>query len=246
LVDELVREGIDVLVAIGPAATVVPITQHVVPVVFGVSNDPVLFGLVASLARPGGNATGVTQLMYELAGKRLDILRQLAPGTRRTAVLYSPPLHAGDAQERTVIEQSAAQLGIETIFHVVRDRTEVLAAFSSAETSKCDSVLCFHGPVTFANRAVIAERAIALRLASAFSRREFCEAGGLVSYGPNIEETYGRLAYFVQRIANGARAGELPVERPTAIETVINRKTANSLGLSPPSAVLMAADEVIE
>jgi putative ABC transport system substrate-binding protein len=245
LVDELLREGIDILVTAGPAARVIPIAQHAVPVVFAFSGDPVVAGLVQSFARPGGNATGVSQLSLELAGKRLEVLREAAPSSRRTFTLQSP-FHPGEREERRVTQVSADRLGLEIVVREVRDRAEVMAALAESDSAGCDSIACFPDPVTLANRDAIAEHALRRRLPSVFGRREFCDAGGLVSYGPNIAEVYARLAYFVMRIAGGSRAGDLPVELPTVIETVVNVKTARAIGVAMPPSLLLRADEVIE
>jgi putative ABC transport system substrate-binding protein len=245
LVDELLRERIDILVAAGVATRMVPIAQHAVPMVFAVSSDPVAAGFVQSFARPGGNATGVSQLSFELAGKRLEILREVSPAARRTAVLGSP-LHPGEREERRVNYAAAERAGLELVFHAVRDRGEVMAALAASEAAGCDSLTCFPDPVTLANRAAIAEHALRLRQPSIFGRREFCDAGGLLSYGPNIGETYARLAYFVERIAAGTPAGEIPVEWPTVIETVANRRAAEAIGVTLPPLVIARADEVIE
>lgn len=246
LVDELLRERIDILVAAGGVASrVVPIAQHAVPIVFATSSDAVAAGFVQSLARPGGNATGISQLSFELVGKRLEFLRVVAPAARRTAVLLSP-LHPGERDERRITQASARQLGLELVVHTVRNRAEVLAALEAAEAARCDSLTCFPDPVTLANRETIADHALRLRLPSVFGRREFCDVGGLVSYGANIGKVYERVAYFVERIAGGAKAADLPVELPTVIETVVNQKTAAAIGVTLPPVLLVRADEVIE
>ena len=245
LVDELLRDGIDILLTAGPSASVVPIAQHSVPVVFVFSGDPVVAGLVQSLARPGGNATGLTQMSYELVGKRLELLREVTPGARRTAVLQSP-LHPGERGEREAAQVSTDRLGIELVVYAVRDRAEVVAALAASAEARCDSLLCFLDPVTLANREVIAVHARAQRIASVAGHRDFCEAGGLMSYGPSRAALYARTAYFVERIAGGVRAGELPVEQPTVIETIVNARTAAAIGVTLPPTILVRADEVIE
>lgn len=245
LVDEFIREGVNILVATGPASRVVNYAQRAVPVAFTMSGDPVAGGLVASLGRPGGNATGISQLSYELAGKRLQLLREAMPSANRTAVLWSP-MHYGEAEERRVTQVAADNLGLELIVRPVLTRAEVLDALSAAEVARCDSITCFPDPVTLTNRRIIAARARELRMPSVFGRREFAEAGGLISYGPIISETYARLAHFVQKIADGAQPGDLPVELPSAIETVVNLGTAAAIGVSLPASLVARTDVVIE
>ena len=245
LVDELLRERIDILLTAGLASSVVPIAQHVVPVVFGTSSDPVRAGIVKSFALPGGNATGVSHMAYDLVGKRLQLLRDIAPTVRRAALLSSPQ-HAGEEEERRVIFEAAGQLALELVPYHVNSKAEITAAMEAAVSAKCDSITSFADPITLTNRDMIAAKARQLNWASTFGRRDFCDAGGLASYGANFAEANARLAYFVQKIAGGARAGELPVEVPTVVETVVNRNTAAAIGLTLTPAVLASADELIE
>jgi putative ABC transport system substrate-binding protein len=245
LVRELLREGIDVLVAIGQVTRILAEAEPHVPVVFTFSGDPVAAGYVKSLARPGGNATGNSQLMWELAGKRLQLLRELAPDARLTLVVQSPD-HAGEAEERRLSRAAGERLGLELRVEPVRDRAALEAALEAGERAGCDSLLCFTDPVTIANRHLIVEHARRVRIPAVYPRREFCDAGGLASYGPNATELIARLAYFIERIAGGARAGDLPVEWPTRIETIANRRAAEAIGLTLPPLIIAQADEVIE
>ena len=245
LTDELLREGIDLLVAVGPATRMIQVTQRVVPVVFAFSGDPVAAGFVASIARPGGNASGVSFLALELAGKRLDILREIHPITRRVAVLVNP-LHPGEQEERRVTNEAATRLGLQVVFLEMRNDRELSAALSGTSASGCDSLTCFPDQLTLSNSTAIAAHARREGLPSVFGWRNYCEAGGLVSYGPSMGEGFARLAYFVERIANGAQAADIPVELPTMIETVVNMKTAKALGLTVPTSVLALANELIE
>ena len=244
LADELLRDGIDVLIAGGPAARVVPTVQHAVPVVFTVSFDPIAGGLVRSLAHPGGNATGNTQLMWELAGKRLELLREFAPAARRVAVLQSPD-HPGEEEERRQTLLWGNRIGFDVRVRQVRDRDELVLALGEIQGMGCDSILCFIDPVTLANRRLIAEQAERLRLPAVYPRRDFVDAGGLASYGPNMPALYERLVGFVDRIAAGTRAGDLPVEMPSVLETVINRKAAKAIGLAIPPAIALRANETV-
>ena len=245
LLADLLREGIDVLVASGNATRGVPEAQRAVPVVYSMSGDPVAAGVARSLARPGGNATGNCQLMWELVGKRLELLRELAPAARRTLVVQSPD-HPGEEEERRRSTLEGARLGLETVIRPVRDRASLEAALAGSADARVDSLLCFTDAVTVANRHLIADHARRARLPAVYPRRDFCDVGGLVSYGPNIAELNARLAYFVERIAAGTPAGEIPVEWPTVIETVANRRAAEAIGVALPPLVLARADEVIE
>ncbi|MBM3524325.1 MAG: hypothetical protein FJX57_15330 [Alphaproteobacteria bacterium] len=245
LLDALLREGIDILIASGAATRLVPVAERSVPVVFSFSGDPVAAGHVKSLARPGGNATGNTQLMWELVGKRLELLREIAPQARRTLVVQSPD-HPGEEEERSRTLGAGARLGLEMMIRPVRDRAALEAALAEGERAGCDSMLCFTDSVTVPNRHLIADHARRLRIPSVFPRREFCEAGGLASYGPSIPELMAHLAVFVERIAAGRRAADIPVEWPTVIETIANKRTAEAIGVTLPPLVLARADEVIE
>ena len=244
LFDSLLVDGIDVLVVIGASTRIVPEAERRVPVVFSFSGDPVAAGYVRSLARPGGNSTGNSQMMWELVGKRLEILREIAPEARRTLVVQSPD-HPGEREERSLTLKAGAQLGLEMVVRPVHDRGSLEAALAVPEAAACDSLICFTDAVTIANRKMIAEHARRRRLPSVFPRREFCEVGGLVSYGPNIPSLVGQLAVFVQRIARGAPAGSIPVEWPTLIETVANVETARMIGRELPVTFLSRADDVI-
>jgi putative ABC transport system substrate-binding protein len=245
LTDELLRDGIDVLIAPGPAARMVPAVQHAVPVVFTVSSDPVASGLIRSLARPGGNATGNTQMMFELAGKRLELLREISPQARRAAVVQSPD-HPGEEEERRQTLLWGERLGFEMFVRQVRNRTELQGALSELQAAACDSLLCFVDPVTLANRQLIVGHALQLRIPAVYPRRDFVEAGGLVSYGPNMIQLYARLVYFIERIAAGTPAGSLPVEIPTSLELIASPRAAAAIGIAIPPAILARADEVIE
>jgi len=245
LLDQLLLDGIDMLVAYGAATRLVQVAQRSVPVVFSFSGDPVAAGYVRSMAHPGGNATGNSQMMWELVGKRLQLLREIAPKTRRTLVVQSPD-HPGEQEERSRTQSVGAELGLELMIRPVRDRAALEVALSEGAAAGCDSMLCFTDAVTIPNRQVIADHALRMRVPAVFPRREFCEAGGLVSYGPSIPNLISHLATFVERIAGGMRAGDIPVEWPTLIETVVNKRTAQAIGIALPPVVLARADEVIE
>ena len=245
LLDPLLNEGIDVLIAAGAPTRLLPAAERRVPVVFSFSGDPVAAGYVRSLAQPGGNSTGNSQMMWELVGKRIELLREIAPEARRTLVVQSPD-HPGETEERSRTQRGGEQIGLEMIIKPVRDRAALEVALAEGEAAGCDSLLCFTDSVTMANRHLIADYARQRRIPSVFPRREFCEVGGLASYGPSIPELMARLAVFVKRIAAGERAGSIPVEWPTVVETVANQRTAQSIGRKLPATVLARADEVIE
>lgn len=245
LTADLLREKIDILITAGPAARVAPLAQHVVPVVFAFSGDPVAAGFAAGFARPGGNATGISFLALELAGKRLDILREAAPSVRRVAVIHNPD-HPGVEDELRVSRESGDRLGLETVFFAMRDRSEVAAALARTGAAGCDSLTCFPDAFTLSITGPLTQHARAGRMPSIFGWKSYCEAGGLLSYGPSIVAGYVRLAFFIERIAGGTRAGDLPIELPTVIETVVNQKTAQAIGLVLPPILLARADVVIE
>lgn len=244
LAAELLAAHVQILITAGPAARVIPAVQHHVPVVFAYSGDPVSAGLVASYARPGGNATGITQLSFELAAKRLELLREIAPTARQVAVLWSP-LHPGEEGERRATEQAATRLGFELARFSVRNASDVEAALIAGSDLGCDSLTAFPDPVTLANRRTIVEHARQRTLPSLFGRREFVDAGGLASYGPNLAETYARTAYFIERIAAGLRPAQIPVETPAVLETILNRTTARALNVRFSQALLLRADEIV-
>lgn len=208
---------------------------------FSFSGDPVAAGYVRSMAKPGNNATGNSQLMWELVGKRIQLLREIAPRAKRTLVVQSPD-HPGETEERTRTQSAAAQLGLELMVRPVRDRATLEAALAEGAAGGCDSMLCFTDSVTIANRRIITDHARRSRVPAVFPRREFCEAGGLVSYGPNVPALISHLARFIEQIA----AGDIPVEWPTLIETVINARTANKIGVPIPLNVMARADELID
>lgn len=245
LLDQLLLDGIDILIAYGAATRMVPVAQRSVPVVFSFSGDPVAAGYVRSMAQPGGKATGNSQLMWELVGKRLQLLRDIAPNARRTLVVQSPD-HPGEQEERSRTQSAGVQLGLEMLIRPVRDRAALEIALAEGAAAGCDSLLCFTDSVTIANRHVIADHARRMRVPAVFPRREFCEAGGLVSYGPSIPNLIAHLATFVERIAGGMPPGDIPVEWPTLIEMVVNKRTAEAIGITLPLIVLTRADEVID
>jgi putative tryptophan/tyrosine transport system substrate-binding protein len=244
LANELVQQKVEVIVASGPAARPAQMATGTVPIVFNFSGDPVEAGFIDSLARPGRNMTGVTQLAFELVGKRLEILKEAVPRVSRVGVLASP-LHAGEQREFRETQSTARALGITLLYNQVKDTAEVGAAFDAIIKEKSNALLVFPDPVTNAHRTQIVEFAVNHRLPSMFGRKEPVEAGGLMSYGPSLEELYRRIPVHVDKILKGAKPADLPTELPTKFEFFINLKTAKQIGLTIPPNVLVRADKVI-
>ena len=245
LAAELIRLKVDVIVAQGAANRVAKTAAGAVPIVFGFSGDPIEAGLVNSLARPGGNMTGITFLAFELVGKRLEILKEAVPRVSRVAVLASPA-HPGEQRELSETQSTARTVGATLLYHQVRTTADVDAAFDAIIKGNANALLAFPDPVTGAHRKQIAEFAVKHRLASVFGRDDYVEAGGLMAYGPNREETLRRIPVYVDKILKGAKPGDLPVELPMRFEFVVNLKTAKQIGLTIPPNVLARADKVIK
>ena len=213
-----------------------------VPIVFTLVSDPVGAGLVASLARPGGNATGLSNIISELSGKQLQLLKEAVPKVFRVAVLHNP-LNSGRALNTA--RDAARALGVELQVLEVRQPPELASAFSALTARHADAVLALSDPV-FGNEVQLSNLAAANRLPAMMATREFAEAGGLLAYGPNFSDNYRRAASYVDNILKGAKPGDLPIEQPTKFELVINLKTAKALGITIPQSVLARADEVIQ
>jgi len=245
LAAELIRLKVDVIVAQGAANRVAKTAAGAVPIVFGFSGDPIEAGLVNSLARPGGNMTGITFLAFELVGKRLEILKEAVPRVSRVAVLASPA-HPGEQRELSETQSTARAVGATLLYHQVRTTADVDAAFDAIIKGNANALLTFPDPVTGAHRKQIAEFAAKHRLPSVFGWAEYVEAGGLMSYGPNHDALWRRLAVYVDKILKGAKPADLPVELPLKFEFVVNLKTAKQIGLTIPPNVLARADKVIQ
>ena len=209
------------------------------------STDPVGTGLVASLARPGGNITGLTTLSPELNGKRLELLKEAVPGLSRVAVLWNLA-NPDKALEFEQIEVAARQLRLQLQSLEVRGPDDFEKAFRGATTKRASALLTLTDALTISQLSSIAELAAKRRLAAIFSEREFVDAGGLISYGPSSADLFRRAATYVDKILKGAKPGDLPVQQPTRFELVINLKTAKKIGLTIPPQVLMRADKVIK
>jgi putative ABC transport system substrate-binding protein len=242
---ELVRLKVDVLVAAGVAAFMAKAASASIPIVFGFSGDPVEAGLVDGLANPGNNLTGVTFLAPELVGKRLSLLKEAAPAISQVAVM-AVPTHPGEQSEWHAWEDSARTLGVSLHLFELKNAADLDQTLAAVASGNIDAIHAFPDGVSAASRVRIAEFALTRRLPSVFGWKEYAEAGGLMSYGPDLEESWRRIAAFVDKILKGARPADLPVEQPARFELIVNLKTARTLGLTLPRPILAAADEVIE
>ena len=246
LATELVRLKMEVIAAAGTSATeACRRATTTIPIVFMSVGDPVGTGLVSSLAHPGGNITGLTIVSTELAGKRLQILRELLPRATRVALLVR---RAQSTTPLLINEMRAASqtLGIQLAVQEVNDGADLPGAFAAIQRERAHALVVQQNPITGDNAKRIAELAAQQRLPAMYYGREFVDAGGLVSYGPNMNENYRGAAVYVDRILKGARPADLPVEQPTKFELIINLKAAEALGLTVPHALLARADQVIE
>jgi putative tryptophan/tyrosine transport system substrate-binding protein len=245
LAAELVGAGVDIIVtATSPSVRAVQRATSTIPIVFASSGDPVGTGLIASLIRPGGNATGLSFQSSDTAQKRVELLREAVPGLRRLAILANLG-NAAFALETAEIETLARTSGIEFATFGVR-RTEEIAPTIAALRGRTDGLYVFFDAFAAANRSLIAVSAMDAKLPSISVFREFAQAGGLMSYGPSNADLYRRAAGYVDKILRGARPGDLPVEQPTTFDLTINVRTARALGLEASPALLARADEVIE
>ena len=249
LAAELVALKVDVIVAAGPpAALAAKQATRTLPIVFASSGDPVTSGLVTSLARPGGNVTGLSALTQELVGKRLELLKQAGPGVSQVAVLWHPGV-LGERTEKDMLkgaEVAARALGVRLQVVEARGPEDFGRAFSEMTRARAGALTVL-GSVMFVNeRRRLVDLAAKNRLPAVYAQREFVDAGGLMSYGANLADLFRRAATYVDKILKGAKPGDLPVEQPTKFELVINLKTAKALGLTIPPSLLARADEVIQ
>jgi putative tryptophan/tyrosine transport system substrate-binding protein len=245
LADELVRLRVDVIVTHNtPPTLAAKKATSEIPVVFATAGDAVGSGIVASLARPGGNVTGLSSLQPDTAGKRVELLRELIPSLRRLAALVDVgnPFSARDIAE---VQRVAQTIGVEVDRFEIRRDDDITRAFD-AFNGRAQAVYVPSVPLLFANRDRINNLALAARLPTMHGVRELVEAGGLISYGPHWPDMWRRAANFVDKILRGAKPADLPVEQPTKFELIVNLKTAKAIGVVIPPALLARADEVIE
>jgi putative ABC transport system substrate-binding protein len=241
---DLVQRKVDVLVAPGgTAARVAKETTQSIPIVITAVADPVGEGLVASLARPGGNVTGLSNLSPDLSGKRIEALKEAFPKISRLAILVAPSEEGGQVK---AIENAAKALKLQIKFFQVNSRRDIDAAFEGMTKQSQDGLLVIGSGVTFEHRKPITEQLIQLRLPAMMPHVAFVEAGGLMSYGPNFADLYRRAAVYVDKILKGTKPAELPVEQPVKFDLIVNLKTAKQVGLMIPPHVLARADRVIK
>jgi putative ABC transport system substrate-binding protein len=248
LAAELVRLRVDVIVVAGgdPWIRAAKNATKTIPIVMvGVGADPVEAGLVESLARPGGNVTGITNLGPELGGKRLELLKEAVPKLARVAVLYDPASPGTAREMQELLPVAARALGLTVQAWDVRAADGFEKVFAALSKERPDGLYVLAGPLVRANGKRIADFALKSRLPSMYAIRESVDAGGLMYYGADVADSYRRVAYYVDRILKGAKPADLPVEQPTKFELVINLKTAKQIGLTIPPNVLARADKVI-
>jgi putative ABC transport system substrate-binding protein len=245
LAADLVRLRVDVIVTATTAATqAAQRATTTIPIVFALADNPVGLGLVAGVARPGGNITGLTGLIVELTAKRLELIKEVLPRVTRVAVLSSPyPFSPAALKEA---EEAGRRLGLQLDTVEVLQPAELDAAFARMTARKAQAVLLLPHPMFVAQRKRIAELAARYRLPAIYHLKEFVEVGGLMSYAPDVAHMSRQAAVYVDRILKGAKPGDLPVEQPTKFELVVNVKTAKALGITIPESMLLRADEVIK
>jgi putative ABC transport system substrate-binding protein len=250
LAAELVALKVDVIVTGGGTGAPLAAKQatRTLPIVFAAAADPVGSGLVTSLARPGGNVTGLSVVGPELVGKRLELLTQAVPGVGQVAVLR-PRGPLGERTEKEMLtgaEVAARGLGVRLQFVEARDPADFDRAFSDMTRARADALTVLPSNMFFREHRRLVDLAAKNRLPAVYTSREFVDAGGLMSYGANLADLFRRAATYVDKILKGAKPGDLPVEQPTKFELVINLKTAKALGLTIPQSVLARADELIQ
>ncbi len=243
---ELVKLRVDVILAGGSEGILAAKNAtSTIPIVMTNSGDAVREGFVVSLARPGGNITGLTQISPELSGKRLQLLKDLLPRLGRVAVLWHP-LHPNTPFTFQETQVAAQALGLRVLSLEVKEPREFEEAFTTIAKERVAAMVVLRDPFTVRHRALIAESALKLRLPAIFETSDYVQAGGLMFYGPDFGELYRRAATYVDKILRGAKPADLPVEQPTKFELVINAKTARAIGLVIPPSLLLRADQVIE
>jgi putative ABC transport system substrate-binding protein len=246
LAAELVRLKVYVIVTNGGGPTRASEATSTIPIVMTLDTDPVANGFVASLARPGGNITGLSNFAPELSGKRLEVLKEIVPKLSRVAVLGSSSTTQGHAQLLRETELAARVLGVKLQYLDVLGSKDIETAFRAASKGRADGILLLQGAVLASRRTQVVELAVKSRLPAIYYRSDFVEDGGLVSYAVNLNDLARRAATYVDKILKGAKPADLPVEQPTKFELVINLKAAKQIGLTIPPNVLVRADRVIK
>ena len=248
LATELVHSRVDVIVtSTNPATLAAKNATTIIPIVMAVGVDPIAAGLVASHARPGGNVTGLTFDVdaKQLAAKRLEILKQLIPSVSRVAILWNPRYGPGISRVKGT-EEAAHTLGIMTVSAPVSGQSDLERTFMDIRRARAEAVTVLSDPLVVALRTEITGLAARYRIPAIYALREFVQDGGLLSYATSLNDQWRRAARYVDKILNGAKPSELPIEQPTAFELWINLKTAKTLGLTIPPSLLVRADQVID
>jgi len=241
---EFVRLNVDVIVTGGNAVSAVRQATSAIPIVFALAVDPVGSGFVNSLSRPGGNVTGLSLQGPDLAAKRLELLRELAPGRRRLAILVNVGYPAA-REELAQVQTAARALGLETAVLEIRRAEDITPAFDGIK-GRADALYVVGDALMTSNVVLITKLALDAGLPAIYSNREFAVSGGLMAYGPSVPALFQRAADDVDKILRGAKPADIPVQQPTKFDLVINLKTGKALGLSMPQTLLATADEVIE
>jgi ABC-type uncharacterized transport system substrate-binding protein len=246
LAAELIRLKVSIIV-VGSSNAIQAAKQatDTIPIVMGSVSDPVAAGFVASLARPGGNITGISSMMPDLVGKQLELLKEVLPKVSRVALLGNPanPAHAAELRQA---QDAAGALGVRLQPLDARDLSEIDRAFAATSTERAGAVIVFSDTVLVDHRTRIADHALRRRLPTVFAVSQFAEAGGLLAYGPSLADGFRRAALYVDKILKGAKPADLPIAQPTKFELVVNLKTAKALGLTIPQSILVRADHVIK
>jgi len=245
LAAELVQKPVDLLVVQGAAVPLVHELKLPIPSVYVFSGDPVVAGFAETLAHPRGNMTGLTFMAAELNGKRLEILRDIVPGLRRVAIIANPE-HPGSQIERTYSEETARRLGLEIDFFATATQDQLTTAFAAMDPHPPQAISLFADGFAIQNRQSIIDFGMKHGAPVISGWPIFARSGAICTYGPKLSESYRRLAHYVDRVLKGTRPSDLPIERPTRFETVINMKTAKILGLTVPNSIIVTADELIE
>jgi len=246
LAADLVRLNVDIIVTtITPDALAAKNATRVIPIVMAAAGEPVASGIVESLARPGGNVTGLSQMTIELGGKRLELLKEIVPKLYRVAVLWEPATAISTLAWKE-IQLPARQLGIELYSLEILTANDLDKAFEAAIRVRAGALAIMPSPVFTANLKQIANHAVKSHLPSIYNVGDFADAGGLVTYGPNRADLFRRAATYVDKILKGAKPGDLPIEQPTKFDLVVNVKTAKAIGITIPGTILLQATKVIQ
>jgi putative ABC transport system substrate-binding protein len=245
MAEELVKLNVDVIFAPPtPSAVAAHAATKTIPIVFALAADPVGSGLVGSLARPGGNVTGLSTINVELGPKRLELLKEAFPKIKRVAVLHNPDDNSNQLQLK-ISQEAAKALGIVLVPVGVRRREDIDAAFATVAKERADAIFVMENPVNFTVRKTLVSLVQQNRLPAIYALREFVDDGGLMAYAVNTPDQFRRAAAYVARILKGAKPADLPVEQPTRVDLVINLKAAKAEGHAIPQSLLLRADEVI-